>query len=440
MRDETLRHDSSLIPHPSSLYAIALIFLIARIAILVSRPPFFDELFTLWMARQPVSHIVPNLLHDSGPPLYYFIARFQSITALRLLSLVFATVQFVVVGRRSKLAALLLALYPPAALFAVDARAYALCALFVTIGVLAWDSNRSLLAAFSLALAAHTHYYGVLFFPLLLIRRGRRMASAVLSFLLALLLFLPGLLLALRQPAEAMKWNRESLFAPLTNLSTAGTYAYALFAGAPVAVAVIALIVLIAAVSRSMRFAPAVLIPLALVFVFHIAGRPVYFPMRFEAVIAGPLMLWAGHSLSLWQPSWRSTLAIPLMLIGLLSIVIGVVDHRRRPLDPYREAALVLQRNAAGQPVVATGYCYLEAAVALDRAVIAWPAEQALHPGWRATVSPDPRALPRESFLWIGERYAPELNLLRGVKTVRPLFWNERALVAHATNLTGPVH
>jgi len=151
-------------------------------------------------------------------------------------------------------------------------------------------------------------------------------------------------------------------------------------------------------------------------------------------------MLWAGHSLSLWSPQWRTTFAVPLLLIGFLSIAIGVVDHRRRPLDPYREAALLLRRNAGSAPVVATGYCYLEAAVALDRPVIAWPAEQAVHPGWRATAAPDPRALPAAPFLWIGERFAPELSVLRGVKSVRPLFWNERALVARASNVTAPVH
>ena len=85
-------------------FIIAAIFLFVRLAILSAREPFFDELFTLWMARQPMSHIVPNLLHDSGPPLYYFMARFHSITALRLLSLMFATVQFAIVARRSLLA------------------------------------------------------------------------------------------------------------------------------------------------------------------------------------------------------------------------------------------------------------------------------------------------------------------------------------------------
>jgi hypothetical protein len=438
MKDDSSHRPSAFSLQPSAFLAITLIFVVARVAILAVRAPFFDELFTLWMARQPMSHIVPNLLHDSGPPLYYFIARFDSIVALRLLSLVFATIQFALVARRSLLAGVLLALYPPAALFAVDARAYALCAMFVTIGVLAVDSKKYLLAAFSFALAAHAHYYGVLFFPLLLIGAPRR--RSIYSFCLAILLFLPGFILATKQPAEAMRWNRESLFAPFTNLSFAGAYPYALFAGAPVAVALIALVVLIAALSRSMRFAPAVLVPLALVVVFHVIGRPIYFPMRFEAVIAGPLTLWLGHSLFLWTPAWRRTFAIPLAILGAVSIAIGVIDHERRPLDPYRQAALALQHHASAEPIVATGYCYLEAVTALNRPVVAWPAEQAQHPGWRATTPADPRELPSVPFLWFGERSAPELTVLRGVKTVRPLLSNERALVADATDLTAPVH
>ncbi|MGZ8834011.1 MAG: hypothetical protein ACXW19_12540, partial [Thermoanaerobaculia bacterium] len=95
--------------------------------------------------------------------------RFDSVVALRLFSLLFASIQFVLIARRSLLAGALIALYPPAALFAVDARSYALCALFVTIGVLQLET-RPFAAALAFALAAHTHYYGVLFFPVLLFR------------------------------------------------------------------------------------------------------------------------------------------------------------------------------------------------------------------------------------------------------------------------------
>ena len=438
-------------------FVIAAVFLLVRLALLSARDPFFDELFTLWMARQPLSHVVPSLLHDSGPPLYYFVARFDSIVALRLLSLVFATMQFALVARRSLLAGGFLALYAPAALFAVDARAYALCALFVTLGVLSLENRSSVLgprssvyfAAICFALAAHSHYYGVLFFPLLLFpslqkseARGPRPEARLGAFALALVLFLPGFFLAAQQPSAALKWNREALLSPLTNLSFAGTYPYALFAGAPWFVALLALVLLAVALSRSSRFAPAVLVPLALVFALHLAGRPVYFPMRFEAVIAGPLMLWLGESLCAWQLPWRRVLAAPLVVPGVLSLTMGILDLEQRPMDPYRQAAMVLRQHLVpGRPVVATGYLYLETLTALGgHPVIAWPAEQALHPGWRATTPPDPASLPAVPFVWIGERFAPELPVLRGVKAVRPRFWNERALVAEATNLTAPVH
>ena len=54
------------------------------------------------------------------------------------------------------------AVFPPSVLFAVDARAYALCALFITIGVLYEKVD-----AIAFVLAAYSHFYGVLFFPLL---------------------------------------------------------------------------------------------------------------------------------------------------------------------------------------------------------------------------------------------------------------------------------
>ncbi|MGZ8829772.1 MAG: hypothetical protein ACXW2Q_05270 [Thermoanaerobaculia bacterium] len=415
------------------LFLAGLIFLGVRLAILYARAPFFDELFTVWMARQPLRSIAPALLHDSGPPLYYFIARFDSVVALRLLSLLFASIQFVLIARRSLLAGALIALYPPAALFAVDARSYALCALFVTIGVLQLET-RPFAAALAFALAAHTHYYGVLFFPVLLFRPR---ASRVAAFALAVVLFLPGFFLASKQPRDATKWIHETMFAPLMNISFAGLYPEALFAPPPVALVVFALVVLVIALWRSTRFAAAAIVPLALVIAFHLAGRPVYFPMRFESVIAGALVLWLGESLCSWALPWRRLLAGTLLVIGAISIAIGVDSHRRRALDPYREAALMLRRHVQpDERVVATGYLYLEAAVALNRPVLAWPPEQADHPGWRAVGRPDPHALPPGPFIWIGESAGPELSLLQGVRPVQPLFSNDRATIARVGGLT----
>jgi hypothetical protein len=410
------------------------------------------------MARQPLGSVIPNLLHDSGPPLHYFLARFGSIEALRMLSLVFAAVQFVLVIRRSLLAAALLAVYPPAVLFAADARAYALCALFVTAAVIALDDGRPWVAALLLVLAAYSHYYGVLFFPVLLVRgrwsrvtglggssssdeaaletRDLRPVTRVAMLFAALVLFVPGFYLAFQQPAAALRWNREALWAPLANISFAGLYPYALFATAPVILVIVALIALLVALSGRLRaIAAAVIIPLVLVIGFHLAGRPVYFPMRFECVIAGPLALWIASAAS---GRIRRIAAAALMVIGAITVALGIVDHFHRPADSYRQAALALRGTTA--PIVATGYLYLESVMAVNRPVIAWPAEQAQHPGWRAAAPPDPRALPSAPFIWIGERYAPEVRVLREARALRLLFVNERAIVVRAEGLTPPVH
>jgi hypothetical protein len=409
------------------LAGLTLLFLAVRVMLLYARDPFYDELFTLWMARQPAANILPNLVHDSGPPLYYYLARFDSVVALRWLSLVFATMQFLLVAHRSIVAGALLALFPPAVLFAVDARSYALCALLVTIAILAWDGDRPWLAAFALVLAAYTHYYGVLFFPLLALRK-KSWAALPLPFVL----FAPGFFLASRQPAEAMAWTREPWWKPFTGLSTAGPYPESLFAPAPVALTIAAMLLFIAGVSRSRRLAAAALIPFAAAIAFAIAGRPVYFPMRFEAVLASTLVLWTASGLEKWERRQRLAIFAGLLASGAIAVALGILDHRSRPEDPYREAAGVLRRSVrAGEPVYATGYLYLETAVALGRPIEALPREQALHPGWRAT-GPI-RDLPPGAFLWIVERNSKELADVGRQRTVLPLYMNERAAIVRVS-------
>ena len=410
--------------------AATCLFLALRLALLFAREPFFDELFTKWIAARSFGGILEALRHDSGPPLYYFVAHLlRSVTLLRVFSLLCATASFLLILRKRLDAALLLAVYPPAVLLAVDARAYAMAALFITIAVLAIDDDRPLLATIALVLAAYTHYYAVLFFPLLLLRRW------FLSFLAACVLFAPGFWLALHQPREAMAWLSSSPLYPLINVSFAGNYAEALFRPAPwwlIAIALAALTLALAQVpsprsrgeggaERRVRgFAFAVLIPIA-----GVAILRVYFPMRFESMIAPPLVLWLGFSLERWQPAVRRVLFGALMLIGLAVTWRGIVDHLRRPLDPFRTAALVAARRP--EPLVASGYAWLEVA-STGRQVIAFPPEQAQHPGWRARVAAEGK-LPDGAFIWVGEAGAPELRTIRSRRHVRPLFVDRGVVV-----------
>jgi hypothetical protein len=374
------------------IVAIALFFA-TRIPLLLVRQPFFDELYTEWIAPMGFGGILHALKSDSGPPLYYFLVFLFGHA--RIVSLVAATVALIALLReRQMIAACLLAVFPPAVLFAVDGRAYALCAMFVTLGVIALDRDRPYRAALWLVLAAYSHYYGLLFFPLV-----RRLKPALLF-----LLFLPGLWLALQQPREAIAWMRH--FA----------YPDALFMRPPM---ILALLMIVATVGAGFSLLRDRLKPVPTVarwLVPAILSIPIYVPFRFESVVATPLMQWLAGA--------RRLVLIALGACFATWTIIGIVEHRHRPIDDYSDAAMHVRD--ARERVVASGYLYLY--TALQRPVTAFPREQAEHPGWRADATAG-SAVPRGTFLWIGERGAPELEILRRTRAVRPVYVNARAMI-----------
>jgi hypothetical protein len=371
------------------------VFFAARLPLLFGREFFFDELFTRWIASKSFVDVVRALRYDSGPPLYYWLIQLLGNPPLiwvRGLSLLFSLVALIALLRKGhELAALFVAVFPPAVLFAVDARSYALCAMFITFAVLLGE-EKPYAAALCLVLAGYSHYYGVLFFPLLL-RKPK-------ALLLAVALFAPGFWLAASQPKEARAWMTmqwpDALFAPPTLGIAFG------------------LVLMLLVALRPSRYAAMTLIPLALALVTR-----VYVPMRFDSVVAAPLALWLGES--------RRRVGV-IGVIGFAAIwtAIGIADHLSRPPDPYREAARFVAAHAGSNPVLASGYLYLETVVL--RPATALPPEQALHPGWRVTANAGV-SLPAGPFWWVGERGAPELELIRRARAVRPLFVNSRAAV-----------
>ena len=391
MNDEQKQfvHRSSFIVHRS--VATLVLFFAVRIPLLIFRQPFFDELYTAWIAPMGFGGILHALQSDSGPPLYYFLVFLFGHA--RIVSLVAATIGLLALLREKQdVAAFLLALFPPAALFAVDGRSYALCAMFVTLGVIARDRERPYHAAMWFVLAAYSHYYGVLFFPLV----WPRWKPALLY-----VLFLPGLWLALHQPREAIAWMQH--FA----------YPDALFVRPPLVLVVATLIVIAVSAAGTAADQPArrrrsVWIP-------YLLSIPIYVPFRFESVIATPLMQWLSGA--------RKT-AFLLAACFATWLTIGIVEHRTRPVDDYADAAAHVRD--ARERVVASGYLYLY--TALQRPVTAFPPEQAEHPGWRAVAAPGSR-VPRGAFLWIGERGAPELEIIRRTRKVQPVYANARALI-----------
>jgi hypothetical protein len=391
---------------------ILLLFLVPRVALLFLRQPFYDELFTQWIAAKSFAGILDALRFDSGPPLYYWVLHLldmPTLFAARAMSLVFSAVALIAILAAEKLgetryaAAALIAVFPPAVLSSVDARAYALCAMFVTIGVIALAYEKPYVAAAMFVVAGYSHYYGALFLVLLLPYARAFVASAVL--------YAPAVWLALHQPRAAIGWM------------SAWRYPDALFVRPPLVLAIAIAVVMLAvvlnvgrALARPDGLKPVLHWAVPLAFAI-IAG--VYVPMRFEAIIAAPLALWLA-------PAKRMIL-IPLGLALALWTALGILDHARRPPDDYRTAATWLADNVrADQPVVASGYLYLETIA--QRPATAFPSEQAQHPGWRA-VAQTGSGLPAGPFFWIGERTAPELILIRRARRIDPIYVNSNAMV-----------
>lgn len=409
---------------------IALLFLAVRAAVAWARDPFYDELFTVWMARRPFSAILPALFVDSGPPLYYFVARIPSVMAERVLSIAFASIPLVLVLREKRwTAATLLAIHPAAAILGATARPYALCGALIAIGVLLMEREKVEGAAAAFVAAAYTHFAAAFFLPTLLFARvswrRRIMACAI-----AAIAFLPGLLLALRQPSAATAW--------MTLPDLRGLLSAIAFLGddpeLPLAIVIAAFALTIVAASRSWRLAPFVLVPLALCLGVTWLVRPSYFPIRFASLIAFPLVLWIADSLERWASAMRRMLLAALVALGFGSLLAGVLVHSQRPMNDYRLAAIALQQNAGtGEVIVASGYLYLETVHQLgDSRVRAFPEEQAQHPGWRVpdTSARNIASLPGGSFLWIGERGASEIEAIRRERDVRLVYQNSSAIIA----------
>lgn len=427
---------SSRLGRWSIAVVIALLFLAVRMVVAYARDPFSDELFTVLLARRPFPAILPSLLNDSGPPLYYFVARIPSVDAGRALSVVFASIPLIVLLLQKRwMPAMLLAVHPAAAIFAAAARPYALCGTLIAIGILLMERDRVEGAAAAFVAAAYTHFAAAFFLPTLLfapVLAGRHLSSvrAVRSTALAALAFLPGLVLALQQPRAATAWmSRPTVKGVLNALAFISDDP-----GPPLWVMFLAFVLTVIAIGRSWRFALFVLIPLGLCVALSIF-RPSYFPIRFASLLAFPLVLWIADSLPRWGRATRTMLVGMLAAVGFGSILVGAITHLQRPLGDYRQAAIVLRRNAGpNDAIVATGFLYLEVAHQFGEArVQAFPPEQAVHPGWRVPPrrQADPRSLPSGPFLWIGERNAPELHGIRREREITLLYQNPRALILH---------
>lgn len=398
----------------SAAIAVGAAALLARLAYLVRKPLWFDELFTLWLARQSPARVLHALRLDPGPPLFYFLegpfARLSELVSLdslaRTLPFVAIAALFFAQARRETSGGarfvVLLATSPLLFYYSAEARAYALVAALGFLLFLAdfrLRSRRVRLVCAVLAAGAlpWTHYLGVFVVAgsvlLCLARKKRTLALAQTA---AALPFAAWLATALRQPSAAVSWTDEGWLRTLAGaLGAFGGWprvpAYfsrfdlpVPWAGALLGAAVVASAALAARKSAAVRDALLfAAIPLALA---AAAGfwKPVYFAGRTELMTL-PVGLWAFA-----RAARRSTAARWLTTasaaVGALLVAGGLLMPPAIP--PYSATAAAISSSARpGDLVVASDADYLPLRLAADRGelrapLVGIPSEIETHPGW----------------------------------------------------------
>jgi hypothetical protein len=393
--------------------------LILRTVFLLRRPPWFDEIFTQWIARQAPARIVAHLRLDSGPPLFYLLAtpfvRMGEILhfppAARLLSFAAIGLLFFAAIRPRYSAgprfAILLAASPLLFFYSGEARQYALLAaasfgLFLAALRSRDTSGFRLAAALAAAVLPWIHYLGlfVVAGSLLICAIRKRWASAALQ-LAGACLFLAWLPVTAIQPSFSIAWNRSAASSLLRAPQAFGFWGEvpgyfsawrppAAGAGIAIGIALLASAAMRARKSRAVCDALAFsFLPLALVFFANIF-RPIYFPGRTEMATL-PVALWA-----LARASRRSLAANALTIaasVAGFAVIAGAFVHPPGPY-PYSETAkLMVSRTRPGDLVVAADANYLPLRIEKDRgelaaSLVGVPFEIESHPGWFEPVAP----------------------------------------------------
>jgi hypothetical protein len=388
----------------------------ARLRLLIDRPLWFDEVFTLWASRLPFRQLVDVLRNDSGPPLFYLLEKPFVAIGERLASDVFARVlpfastllllvgAFALPSRAARIRFVVLASVSPLLLlYSAEARAYALLSLtgllLFLLALVLPERPRNLAAiALLAAVSLYLHYLGLFAVAALAaVAAAEKRPRSALAALGGSALFLFWGPMMRAQPRQAVAWMHEPAaeFATgiLASLGGAGRIPPPF--GPPLPLALIALggvvgVVLAASLARSwhvdpeLRRASAFLVLFFGAVLFASLARPIAFAGRTEMAVL-PVWLWtvalAGERSRFVRGATWSAVAI-----ASLSTILLVVAPRG-PSVAARTLEALERTGRPGDVLFAGASFYLPARLAADRgrlpmSVQAFPLEQAAHPGW----------------------------------------------------------
>ncbi len=384
-----------------------------RMLYLLRRPVWFDELFTLCIARQRPAAIAGPAF-DSGPPLFYlletpFVRLGESFapTLRRASSRFSRSRRSFSRGVRRKTSGgtrflVLLAASPLLFFYAAEARPYGLLAalsllLFLAVFRMRNRRPRTALAVAAALLLPWVHYLGVLVVAgsilLAFVRRRRSLAFVQAAAAAPFLAWLP---VALRQPAAAISWSGERFGASVAgSLGVFGFWTrvppyFSRFAApAPALGAALGglLIVLTAVEARRDRAVRDAALFAALPLLLAAAAglrRPVWFTGRTEMAVL-PVALWAFARAARRSAPLR---VLTSTAAGAGAVVIAASLVALPAVPPYSTTAkYIAGHSSRADAVVASDADYLPLRLAADRGALAAPllgipSSIQNHPGW----------------------------------------------------------
>ena len=374
--------------------AVVLLAFLLRMVNLGGQSLWYDEAFSLLMARYGPLEIVQRTALDTMPPLYYwllhiwgtgppadFYPRFISVLAGTLsIALVYAVARMLFDARTGAVAALFTAVAPFHVFYSQEVRMYTLLGvwtLLATLGfLLGWhrgDKKGWPLFALGTALALYTHALGGLPSLSLLVwaalqswRRPKRLAPPLLALGGAFILYLPWstvLAVQTRQVFSSFWTGPPSVVSPLASLYLFYEGPFAGNALFPWALAALlsALGLTLPPLLRTRGSAAnglGLLWAWALFPLLALLALSLFRPIYLERVVIGAafpvyiLLAWA--TLSLRPPWWGKALGGLVLALGLWSLL-NWYGQPAFGKPPLQEAARVVQRAwQPGEPVLHT--------------------------------------------------------------------------------------
>ncbi|MEO8191968.1 MAG: hypothetical protein ABI682_16675 [Acidobacteriota bacterium] len=397
------------------MFALAGVAAAARLWLLLSRPLWHDEIFTLWASRLSFRTLIDALRLDSGPPLFYVLekpfvrlaeALSLSDTVARVLPWIAASLLALFAmslprGASRRWFVLLCSAAPLLLLYGAEARAYALLALIdlaVFVLLLRGPESGARLALGGAAAVAGlmTHSVAILFTgAAVAVAAARGRWRSVAALCAAGAVFAPWIPVLLRQPREAAAWIREPVLVSaggfLSSLGGAGRLPPNFGVALPAALVLAGAAVAVAAALFTLRSADPDVRAAAALTLLTLAGvgavslyRPAAFAGRTEMAVLA-VWLW-GIAAAARSSRPAKICAGAVLVISALSAVAVLASPPPRSVPAEAVAALV-PRLRPGDAVVAGAGFYLPARLAADRGKIqgpleSYPSDLALHPGW----------------------------------------------------------